>query len=54
MPLAEFLVAEGCTVSVVNPKRIKHYAKSPLSRNKTDKQDASVIARFFLKEQSES
>lgn len=51
--LAEFLVAEGYLVSVVNPKRIKHYAKSRLSRNKTDKQDAFVIARFCLKEQPE-
>lgn len=50
VPLAEFLVAEGYTVSVVNPRRIKHYAKSRLSRNKTDKQDAFVIARFCLKE----
>lgn len=48
--LAEFLVAEGYLVSVVNPRRIKHYAKSRLSRNKTDKQDAFVIARFCLKE----
>ena len=49
--LAESLVAEGYTVSVVNPRRIKHYAKSRLSRNKTDKQDAFIIARFCLKEQ---
>jgi transposase len=49
--LAEVLVAEEHTVSVVNPRRIKHYAKSRLSRNKTDKQDAFVIARFCLKEQ---
>jgi transposase len=51
--LAEFLVAEEHTVSVVNPRRIKHYAKSRLSRNKTDKQDAFIIARFCLKEQPE-
>lgn len=49
--LAEFLVAQGYKVSVVNPQRIKHYAKSRLSRSKTDKQDALVIARFCLKEQ---
>jgi len=53
VPLAEFLVAEGHRVSIVNPRRIKHYAKSRLSRNKTDKQDAFVIARFCLKEQPE-
>lgn len=51
--LAEFLVAEGFTVSVVNPTRIKHYAQSRLSRNKTDKQDAFVIALFCLKEKPE-
>jgi len=51
VPLAEFLVAERYIVSVVNPRRIKHYAQSRLSRNKTDKQDAFVIARFCLKEQ---
>lgn len=51
--LAEFLVAEGHTLSVVNPKRIKHYAKSRLSRNKTDKQDALVIALYCLKERPE-
>ena len=51
--LAESLVAEGHKVSVVNPRRIKHYAKSRLSRNKTDKQDAAVIARFCLKERPE-
>lgn len=48
--LAKFLVAAGHTVSVVNPQRIKHYAKSRLSRAKTDKQDALVIAWFCLKE----
>ena len=53
VPLAEYLVAEGYTVSVVNPRRVKHYAQSRLSRNKTDKQDAFVIARFCLKEQPE-
>lgn len=51
--LTEFLVAEGYTVSVVNPTRIKHYAQSRLSRNKTDKQDAFVIAQFCLKEKPE-
>ena len=35
-------------VSVVNPVRIKAFAQSELSRTKTDKKDAAVIARFCL------
>ncbi|MFK5688014.1 transposase, partial [Lactiplantibacillus plantarum] len=36
----------GSLVSVVNPARIRHYAKSKLNRNKTDKLDGDVIADF--------
>lgn len=51
--LAEFLTGQGYTVSIVNPKRINSYAKSRMSRNKTDKQDALLIAHFCLKEAPE-
>jgi transposase len=34
------------TVSVVNPARIHNYAKSKLTRNKTDKLDAQLIADY--------
>ena len=44
--LAEFLYAQGYTVSVVNPARIKGFAMSQLQRNKTDKLDSKVIAGF--------
>tara|TARA_R110002073_G_C9371927_1_gene572264 strand:+ start:187 stop:1170 length:984 start_codon:yes stop_codon:yes gene_type:complete len=44
--LATFLHDHGCYVSVVNGARIKGYAQSELSRTKTDKKDACVIARF--------
>jgi len=44
--VAEFLLAEQQSVSVVNPLQIKSYAKSILSRNKTDPQDAYIIARY--------
>jgi len=44
--LATFLHDSGFTVSVVNGARIKGYAQSELSRTKTDKKDACVIARF--------
>ncbi len=47
-PLAEFLVGQGCRVSVVNPAKIHAFAKSELSRVKTDKADAKLIARYCL------
>jgi transposase len=44
--LAMFLHETGYRVSVVNPARIKAYADSQLKRNKTDAEDAKVIAHF--------
>ena len=44
--LALFLHEAGYQVSVVNPSRIQAYAASQLRRNKTDKEDAKVIAHF--------
>jgi transposase len=49
--VAEFLYDAGHTVSLVNPAQIKAYGESELSRNKTDKSDAALIARFCLKQQ---
>ena len=43
---AIWLFDAGGRVCVVNPARIKGYAQSQLSRNKTDKADASLIARY--------
>jgi transposase len=48
IPLAEFLVGGGYRVSVVNPAKIHAFAKSELSRAKTDKADAKLIARYCL------
>ena len=48
LPLADFLVAQGYPVSVVNPAKIHAFAKSELSRTKTDKADAKLIARYAL------
>jgi transposase len=45
-PLATFLHERGQVVSVVNPAQIKSYAESHLSRAKTDKADATLIAQF--------
>jgi len=44
--LAKFLYEAGYQVSVVNPARIKGFAKSELLRTKTDSVDAALIARF--------
>ena len=44
--VASFLEVRQHRVSVVNPARIKAYARSQLQRNKTDKLDAQVIADF--------
>jgi len=46
--VAEFLVDQGHTVSIVNPARIKGFAISELSRSKTDKADAQLILRFCI------
>lgn len=46
--LASYLHEEGHTVSVVNPAAVKDYARSRLSRTKTDRVDATLIAGFCL------
>lgn len=46
LDLADALHANGIRVSVVNPARIKAYGASELARNKTDRLDAALIARF--------
>jgi transposase len=49
--LATTLVDAGHHVSILNPSIIHHYAKSRLSRAKTDPVDADVIAEYAAKEQ---
>jgi transposase len=46
--VATFLLEHGYRVCVVNPAQIAAYAKSELSRTKTDKTDAKLIVRFGL------
>ena len=48
LPLADYLVNHGFPVSLVNPAKIHAFAKSELSRAKTDKADAKLIARYAL------
>jgi transposase len=46
--LSLFLHQAGHTVSVINPAAVKAFARSRLSRTKTDRVDAELIARFCL------
>jgi len=45
---ATFLADQGLTVSVVNPARVRDFAKSLAVQSKTDAADAFVLARFGL------
>lgn len=49
--LATWLFDTGHRVSVVNPMRIHAFAASQLSRTKTDRTDAALIARFCATQQ---
>jgi transposase len=44
--LSTYLADQTMLVSVVNPAQIKSFGQSELSRTKTDKADAKLIARF--------
>lgn len=46
LAVAECLHTAGYRVSVVNPLQIKKYGQSQLRRNKTDKDDAALIADY--------
>ena len=46
--LGIFLAERGHAVSIVNPMAIKGFGQSELSRTKTDKADAALIARYCL------
>lgn len=49
--LAVFLHEQNHLVSVVNPRRIRHYAESLLVRTRHDALDADIIARFCATQQ---
>jgi len=46
MPVAYYLHEKGLSVSVVNPLVIKRYCQMKLTRTKTDKKDAVMIAMY--------
>lgn len=48
--VAEYLIKEGFTVSVINPFQSKAFAGSQLLRTKNDKVDAGLLARSKIKE----
>ncbi len=48
---AAFLAEKGHAVSVVNPAQIKAFGSAALSRAKTDKKDARLVARFCAGQQ---
>ncbi|GAA6142746.1 IS110 family transposase [Hydrogenophaga sp. 5NK40-0174] len=52
--VATYLCDQGWSVSVVNPARVKGFAQGTMQRNKTDKADASLLARFALLMQPEA
>lgn len=49
LTLAEFMTDNGYFVSVINPAQIHAFGKSELTRAKTDKADAKLIARYGSK-----
>ena len=49
--VATFVHEHGYRVCVANPRQVKAYAESELSRTKTDKTDAKLIVRFALSHQ---
>lgn len=44
--LADYLYEQQINISVINPLKIKHYAKAVFMRNKNDILDARIIAQF--------
>lgn len=46
MPFAYFLHSKGVAVSIVNPLTVNHFCKMRMSRAKTDKKDAAMIAQY--------
>jgi transposase len=51
--LFAWLCARGFACAVVNPLRIRHFAKVDLRRAKTDRTDALTIARFGAQKRPE-
>ncbi|HLP49483.1 MAG TPA: IS110 family transposase [Chitinophagales bacterium] len=50
MGLANYLHGEGIEVRVVNPLAVKHFSRMRMTRAKTDKKDAALIAEYAKSE----
>lgn len=48
--LADLAHARGLTVYVLDPRRVRHYARAIGHRGKTDRSDAQTIARYLASE----
>lgn len=46
MSLANYLYGEGIEIRVVNPLAVKHFSRMRMTRAKTDKKDAALIAEY--------
>lgn len=46
IPFAYFLNSKGIAVSIVNPLSVNHFSKMRMSRAKTDKKDAAMLAAY--------
>jgi len=46
MPFAYYLYANQIAVSIVNPLSVNHFCKMRMSRAKTDRKDAAMIAQY--------
>lgn len=51
LPVARFLHQRGLVVSIVNPLAIHFFARTCMSRNKTDAHDATLIAQYARQHQ---
>jgi len=51
LPVARFLHARGLAVSIVNPLAVHFFARTRMSRNKTDAHDATLIALYAQQHQ---
>jgi transposase len=50
--LAAWLLSQGYQLSMVNPRRTRHYADSQLCRTTTDRIDAAIIADFCAEQRT--
>ena len=50
LPLATYLYKQGIEVMVVNPLAVKYFSRMRMTRAKTDKKDAALIAEYAKQE----